>query len=499
VTDAVFTEPKPHTGVEAFGDNLPWSTMPYLFFCLLLLICTDCVAVSTYEVSLDESLQHVDVRICFAPNDALRPADLHVDGDARAAISRLRWNEQRLDSVRQLRRLRVVDTAGNCLDYRAQLQTTGRSWFTGSTDYRLTSSKDWLLAPAHGQSALIRFHLPPGMAVSAPWPPAESEAAESADDWMLLGQTPPSWSNNVVFGRFQVQPLTLGNNTLRVAILPSTPALALAQVRPWLEASALAVMRVHGTLPQSDPQMLIIPVGGQNEAIACARVVRGGGIGVQFFVDPNRSVQAFAQDWKPTHEFSHLLFPYISRSDAWLSEGLASYYQNILRARDGRLSETEAWEKLLAGFERGRRDRKRNVTLTEEASGMRHNRSFMRVYWSGAAMMFLADTRLRELSGGQQSLDTALAGLASCCMQLGEVWRADAIMRKMDEFTGYSVFTDIYRQYAHSDQFPHVQAQLRDLGIVERHGRVRLDDTAPAAKLRHALLQFNQSTTAVLQ
>jgi hypothetical protein len=112
--------------------------------------------------------------------------------------------------------------------------------------------------------------------------------------------------------------------------------LALAQVRPWLEASALAVMRVHGTLPQSDPQVLIMPADSQNEAIPFARVMRGGGIGLQFFVDPNRSAQAFAQDWKPTHEFSHLLFPYISRSDAWLSEGLASYYQNILRARPGK-------------------------------------------------------------------------------------------------------------------------------------------------------------------
>ena len=103
--------------------------MPYVLFCLLLLVCSDCVAVSTYAVSFDTSLQHVawlpsgdysmtawrisrqyscpdaadnrvtsllpispDVRICFDREDDLRPADLHIDDDAKSNLSRLRWN-----------------------------------------------------------------------------------------------------------------------------------------------------------------------------------------------------------------------------------------------------------------------------------------------------------------------------------------------------------------------------------------------------------------------
>ena len=163
--------------------------------------------------------------------------------------------------------------------------------------------------------------------MSAPWPPLAEDGDEN--NWMLLGQTDPWWSNNVVFGRFQVEPLPVGKTTLRVAILPSSPALTLAAVKPWLQASAQSVIQVHGSIPQTDPQVLITPVGRQDEAIPFARVLRGGGIGLQFYVDPPVTAQMFAQDWKATHEFSHLLFPYISRDDAWLSEGLASYYQNI--------------------------------------------------------------------------------------------------------------------------------------------------------------------------
>ena len=472
--------------------------MPYVLFSLLLLVCSDCVAVSTYTVSFDTSLQHVDVRICFDREDDLRPADLHIDDDAKSNLSRLRWNGESMDSLRQLKRLRLSDADNNCLDYRARLQKPGRSWAADSDDYRLTRSKDWLLAPRHGQRAWIRFQAPEGMAVSAPWPPLAED--DDGNNWMLLGQTDPWWSNNVVFGRFQVAPLPVGKTTLRVAILPSSPALTLAAVKPWLQASAQSVLHVHGSIPQTDPQVLITPVGPREEAIPFARVMRGGGIGLQFYVDPARSEREFAADWKATHEFGHLLFPYISRDDAWLSEGLASYYQNILRARDGRLSEIEAWEKLLAGFERGRRERKRNVTLAEEASGMHRNRSYMRVYWSGAAMLLLADKQLREASADEQSLDTALAAFAACCMDdPGKIWYARDIMRKLDELTGHKVFMDVYRDYAHSDRFPFVEPALRSLGVIEVNGRVRLDNNAEQADLRQRLVSYANDTSTTTE
>lgn len=45
-----------------------------------------------------------------------------------------------------------------------------------------------------------------------------------------------------------------------------------------------------------------------------------------------------SRDWTATHELSHMLLPYVASRDRWLSESLASYYQNVLRARDGRLA-----------------------------------------------------------------------------------------------------------------------------------------------------------------
>ena len=130
-----------------------------------------------------------------------------------------------------------------------------------------------------------------------------------------------------------------------------------------------------------------------------AAQIRGGGVAAEFFVDQTRPLNELRFDWTATHELSHMLLPYVSSRDRWLSEGLASYYQNVLRARDGRLTEQQAWQKLHAGFERGRKATHGGSLAEASRAGWS---ATMRVYWGGAAMMLKADSQLRALSGGQQ-------------------------------------------------------------------------------------------------
>ena len=58
-------------------------------------------------------------------------------------------------------------------------------------------------------------------------------------------------------------------------------------------------------------------------------------------VNPESSMQEITNDWTAFHELSHLLIPYRGHGDLWFSEGLATYYQNIIQARAGVLSEAE--------------------------------------------------------------------------------------------------------------------------------------------------------------
>ena len=186
------------------------------------------------------------------------------------------------------------------------------------------------------------------------------------------------------------------------------------------------------------------------------------------------------------HEFSHLLVPYISSRDRWLSEGLATYYQNVLRARRGILTEREAWQSMHEGFQRGVKATHGGSLAEATRSGWR---STIRVYWSGAAMMLMADMQLRESSGGQQSLDTALKSLSWCCMANGKTWRAHEILRKLDELTGSRIFSGLYNKYVHEESFPDLSDTWKHLGVNTHHGQVKLLDDAPMVNVRSDIMK----------
>jgi predicted metalloprotease with PDZ domain len=113
----------------------------------------------------------------------------------------------------------------------------------------------------------------------------------------------------------------------------------------------------------------------------------------------------------------------------------------------------------------------------------------MRVYWSGAAMMLMADTQLRETSGGSQSLDTALQSLSACCMKNGRTWRAREMFTQLDKLTGTTIFTELYKKHVHEEGFPDMRSTWENLGINTWRDRVSLSEDAPLAGVRSAIMK----------
>ncbi|MDH3894419.1 MAG: hypothetical protein OES78_07670, partial [Chromatiales bacterium] len=152
------------------------------------------------------------------------------------------------------------------------------------------------------------------------------------------------------------------------------------------------------------------------------------------------------------------------------------------------ISETDAWRKLVAGFGRGQRGTRRGISLDDASRAMRRERTFMRVYWSGAAIALLADTQLRQSDAGM-SLDEALSRLARCCLPSPRMWTARQAFERMDELTGNDMFVALAEQYRGSDQFPDVDDLLLRLGVIGRGDTLSLDDDAELAPLRRALMR----------
>jgi hypothetical protein len=246
-------------------------------------------------------------------------------------------------------------------------------------------------------------------------------------------------------------------------------------MRLWLREAALAVVGAYGRFPVPRVQVLIVPVQerrwGQDEAVPFGHVLRGGGPAIEFFVNTERPLKEYLLDWTAVHELSHLLHPLLVSEDSWLSEGFASYYQNILRARNGVLSRRAAWQKLHEGFQRGIKGT-RGLPLTEAAEQMHRNRAYMRVYWSGAAVALMADVWLRTNEHG--SLDEALARFADCCLPAQRRWRGAEFMAKLDELMQTGIFTDLYTRYAQARTFPDLTREYELLGLNAEGKRLRL-------------------------
>ena len=220
-------------------------------------------------------------------------------------------------------------------------------------------------------------------------------------------------------------------------------------LRKWLGSVGDSVTLVHGSLPRTPIRIEVTAWSGARygsypetaAAVPFARVKRREPQGVEFFVDPARSLPEYIADWTAYHELSHLFIPYPGQADAWFSEGLASYYQNVLQYRAGLLTEPQAWQKLYDGFERGRNDDGNGrLTLGELTPRMREKRAFMRVYWTGALYFLEADLELRARTGGHKSLDSILAAFGDCCLGQRRRWNGKAIAAEFDRLAGADIF-----------------------------------------------------------
>lgn len=340
----------------------------------------------------------------------------------------------------------------------------------------------WLPLPRGDGPITLRFHLPEGLSVSAPWPQVQGPDGTAE---FQIGRTPEDWPALMAIGRFTVEPVHVPGAVLRFALLYGTPAPDRAAIRNWVQEGATAVAGLYGRFPLAAPQVLVVPVGKDEEPVPWGQVLRGGGAAAHLFIDQTRSPADFRGDWVLVHELCHMLHPNMHDDGTWLAEGIATYYQNVLRARAGLLSEQQAWQKLHEGFQRGIAETKNRVSLKDATREMMEKHLFMRVYWSGAAIVLLGDLALRR---DGKSLDLILSRFRDCCLDDPRIWPAAEFMATLDRLAGTSVFMPLYRRFLDSDQFPDLSAAYDELGLDVEAGKVVLTDEPAAVTLRRALM-----------
>jgi len=456
-----------------------------LLAALLLLVPLYANAEDVLTARFSDKLATVHIKLCF---DGAAPDRVFRHKDAGTFSSGLFHDGNRLKSsgngsVVYLPRLPENACINWQTDLTAALKKKNYRLIMQTGGDLVMSTNLWFWKGPKNRDIVVDIKLPEGVSISTPWEQVEQSGTNIR---LRPDKTSADWESRTALGQFKIDTIKVPGAALRLAVPGKLPASQRIKIRQWIEQTVNSVTSVYGYFPQPRPQVLVVPIGPRDEAVVTAQVIRGGGLAVEFFVDETRSLDEFLGDWTATHEFSHMLVPYVSSRDRWLSEGLASYYQNVLRARDGRLSETQAWQKLYEGFKRGE-----NGTYGGSlAQATRNGRaSTMRVYWSGAALMLMADMQLRTTTNGLHSLDTALASLSGCCMSNGITWRARDLFNQLDELTGTEILTGLYEKYVHDHEFPDMRQTWEDLGIKTHQHRVSLSNDAPLAEGRAAIMK----------
>jgi len=258
-------------------------------------------------------------------------------------------------------------------------------------------------------------------------------------------------------------------------------------IRQWISHSSDALKLVYGELPVNHFITKIKASKRNSGVVPWGEVSRDYPPEVTLVINPNSTINELKGDWTIYHEFSHLLIPYDTGDARWFSEGLASYYQNIIQARAGMFNEEKMWQKLYEGFERGKKETNYNhQKLSYLSDHIDQNHNYMRIYWSGALYWLKADMALRKLKPSY-SLDKALYQLQKCCFD--RYLTAEEITKQLDKLTNSTIFTSLFTDFSESYTLPKYIDELHSLGVNQYAGQIKLKNNAEYSHIRRAIYQ----------
>jgi len=222
----------------------------------------------------------------------------------------------------------------------------------------------------------------------------------------------------------------------------------------------------------------VIPVARRDEVVF-GKLLPESEPGILLLLGQHATHKALYSDWILVHELFHLGVPSFYGEGKWLDEGLATYYEPIIRVRAGLYTEVELWDELEKSLPQGL------PAFTE--LGLELARDFRGVYWGGALACLAADVqaRQRRLDVG---LEVGLRALRNAGGTASEVWSLADVIATVDGALGQPTLAPIAEQHAkHGSPFD-LGRLLAELGVTRGSGgRIALSDAAPLAAVRRAI------------
>jgi hypothetical protein len=186
-------------------------------------------------------------------------------------------------------------------------------------------------------------------------------------------------------------------------------------------------------------------------------------------------------DWVLVHEMTHLALPDVGSEHIWLSEGLAVYVEGVARAQAGNRNAAEVWADEARAMPRG---------LPQAGDGgLDHTHTWGRTYWGGALFCLLADVEIRRRTDNRVGLQTALRAVARASGGLVSDWPIERVLSVGDAAVGTHVLEELYARSKDAPLQTDLPSLWRSLGIAPAGDSFELNDDAPLAKIRDAIMR----------
>ena len=250
-------------------------------------------------------------------------------------------------------------------------------------------------------------------------------------------------------------------------------------VTDWVGGSARAVGKFWGGFPLQHGLVVVLPSEGQR-GVSFGKVLPESSPGIVIVLGEKSDAESLKDDWVLVHELFHLGFPSFQGEGKWLDEGLATYYEPIIRARAGTKTENEVWGEFAHAMPQG--------LPAMQNEGLENTKSYRGIYWGGALVALLADVEIRERSRGKQGLEAGLLKVLEAGGNASEVWTLDQAMRVCDASAGLGTLRALAARHAHRGSPVDLDALWRKLGVVRLRRGVRLTDDAPLSQIRKAIV-----------
>lgn len=259
------------------------------------------------------------------------------------------------------------------------------------------------------------------------------------------------------FGEMRRRSIAVPSAKIEMAIV-GDDAIAMGDdaVAGWVDRSARTVAQLWGRFPVTTCAVFVTPVTGRDDVVF-GQALSLGGPAIKTFMGTEMTAHDIPQDWVLVHEMVHLGFPTFLNEGRWLGEGVATYYEPILRTRAGHLAPDKLWSWFAEQMPRA---------ATRGTRPLEGRGDIDSVYWGGAYFLLLADIRIREQTGGKKSLDDAMRAIFAKDGDATHVWSVADVVRVADETTGTKVLATLYDEEAVRGIAVDPKAELARIGVV---------------------------------